>query len=87
MDPTSGANTPAASSQRSSSPSGNACPEYWRLYLAWIAAPERARDGIRARMTAHIAVCGCRMGLGGKWSPLDEEHIQDEKSGGWDVRG
>lgn len=60
-----------------------ACPEYWRLYLAWVDAPERARDGIRAKMRDHIAVCGCRMGLGGKWSPMDEPIHEDEKSGGW----
>jgi hypothetical protein len=83
MDLTSETNTPAASSQRSSSPSGNACPEYWRLYLAWVQTEPGRQDTIRARMTAHIAVCGCRMGLGGKWSPMDEPIHEDEKSGGW----
>jgi hypothetical protein len=64
--------------------SWQACAEYWRLYLAWVRAPERGQDALRARMTAHIEVCGCRMGLGGKWSPLHDPIHEDEKAGGWE---
>jgi hypothetical protein len=75
----------AASTPILSRPDGRACPEYWRLYLAWVRAPAGQQDALRARMRDHIAVFGCRLGLGGKWSPLHEDEIKDEKAGGWNV--
>jgi hypothetical protein len=83
MGPTSAENTQAGCTQISSFT--DACPQYWRIYRAWVQAAERDRPVLQAKLTQHISVCGCRMGLGGTWSPLHETEIKDEKAGGWDV--
>lgn len=75
---------------------------YWQLYRAWEAAlreaetamhPRARREAearaadLKEKLRAHVAVHGHWTELiGGKWSPMDEEHIQDEKAGGWDVQ-
>lgn len=53
------------------SPEAKACAIYWRLYWAWIQAPEKQREAHRERLTDHISVCGCRMGMGGRQDKSD----------------
>ncbi len=64
-------NTRADSTQPSSKPDDyrRACAGYWRLYWAWIQAPPEERETWQRRLTDHLDVCGCRMGMGGHWDP------------------
>lgn len=75
----------AAGMPASFRPDGEACKQYWRLYWAWVRAPERERPVHLGRLRDHLAVCGCRLGLGGRWSPMEDPIHEDEKAGGWDV--
>ena len=53
--------------------SDRACAIYWRLYWAWIEAPEAARERHHERLTEHIKVCGCRMGMGGRQDETENQ--------------